>query len=625
MMALFTGKTSGYLVDKKSFYAPGQLWYRLASKAGICADLVRVMTALNDVEDWIGISRTTWTSTLGSPASSQFPHYSVRVGGDAANCATFREAIDRVRLNGGASAWDWKFARTKNQNALLSAIIVFEYFLAIGRIVGGGYGNVARTYITVSHHPYGYLIDQESYGDYYQLNGGGRFSLVAPGERLNENIFDFANYWVTKGSIDRSQWLSRTSGTDPRDEDLSPTDHSRYTINEPGLRVPTQTDIDRNHSTTEAAALLTMPIYMGVESSGLNDSLEALEEAHPDKWNYIDKSDDGDYYGDFSLTNPESSVDISYIAGVVTTQGTAKFREGYTFDPTTPFFEYYGDYEQEQTVSGMEAAPQSVDQPSTGFNLTEVWATADNYTARIAPDGPGYVNLNSPLWKHNEANRVNVPYTTFPEPAPEAFHGLRLRSGYRTEGTPIGTGVWRTSHVSPFTGTGYPYDSDDPNDEKTTEEVLEILLSRLRGIAGEGGGPGGSAVFDPITQDPQKYFWCFPSFPFASGDGAIPDLASALRPNANDQLDGVPSSCRAAWTAARNIHGWDPDRDSLSRGELNYSQVFAADCLAEGYIKADRTADIRFPSTSGSRGRWLVWDSYGTNGDSPFEEVVNRF
>lgn len=631
-----TRKEADFLVGRESHYAPQQLWYAPATKGGILADLVHVMEALNTVEDWLGISRTTWSSTMGNPLQTNRVHYWVRVGGDVNNLQTLREAIDRLRLAGEVDAWTWYFApsvsdlrtgKCQNMRRLAySNLVNFEYLLAIGRIVGGGFGGLAQNVITVSHHPYAWLVDAAAYGAYYQLNGGGRFSFMGPGERTNLNVFDFTNFWQTGGRLSREYWLSRQPTTPIEDPEESPNVHSTYTLFQPGLRNPTEEDLEQTgFSTTLANALLTMPIYMQTDEGDLSEDLEAIETAHQDLWEYVDREGSAGSSG-LEISEIESAVDTSYIAGVVNRQGTAKYKDYYNPGPPSEIeFTYFGEFEMITTTSGMEDPPAVVDEPATGFDLDEAWGNVTRLSQDILGRGPGYVNLNSPVWEHNEANRSKVANTTFPEPAPKYFHTQRLNSDYRVEGTHVGSGAWRTSNVSPFTGTGYPYDSDDPEDEKTTEEVLEILLSRLRGIAGDGGGPGGSAVFDPTTQSPQKYFWCFPSFPFASEDGAIPDLATVFRPNAGDEYDGVPLQCRTAWRSALNTPGWDGFKDTLSAGESNFAQAYQAHCLAEGYVKADRTADLTVPEGTGGRGRWLCWMSPGSNGASPFEEISPRW
>lgn len=610
MTLIITGKSTGFTLVSESHYAPRQLWYEVVSPGGFVNDLMHVMEALNAVENYLGITLTTWTSTLGNPLGAVTPFYAVRIGGSASDVGTFREAIDRLRLAGNVDPWTWYFAPTKedlwsnfpSRRNAMSSITILEYLIAIGRIIGTGGSTVGTTNITCFHQPY---VDTGSgFDDYYAYAGGGRYTLTQ-GERENYEVFRFVNYWITSGHMRRDQILSRRFSTPNSDADGSPNVYY-----DESTKLPALSDF-REGYLVECAAQLDMPIFKWFDFTE-GGVIENFEDFYDDLWELVDRSG-GESSGDgLELSEVDSSSDISFIAGVCTSQGPVRFRFSTPGGESLQYV-YEGEFEMTSETSGMDSVP-ALDEYGA-LDLTEIWGTVEGYTGTVMGVGPGNVNLNSPVWEHNEGNRVNVPYTTFPEPAPRCFHAQQIKPENRIEQEHIGAGVWRTSNTDPFEGL---------DDLPTDEDKMSTLLSRLRGIAGDGGGEGGSTVFDPSYQEPNAYFWCFPSYPFASGDGAIPDLATVFRPTPGGTFDGIPQDVATEWRTRSGVNGW-VTKSTLDPHEEVFQQGFTLNLEARAYIEAKRTATINFPALGSSDSKWLVWTSAGSNGHSPFEECVTRF
>jgi len=300
------------------------------------------------------------------------------------------------------------------------------------------------------------------------------------------------------------------------------------------------------------------------------------------------------------LGDVKRTSDTSVRGGVLQRQGPCNY--------TTRDIQqtYAGEFEVETEVEGYAAAP-AFDEYGP-LDLNERYAPNPyGFTNDVMNRGLGYVNLNSPVWQHNQANRS--PSITYPTPAPEAFHFQTLSNGTPDPFTLLGGGNWRSSNTNPLEGAGYPFESDDPDDLLPADEVADTVLHILSG--------NGAGIFDPTTQTPKKYFWAWPE-----AFTQVPDIASTFRPTSGS-MDGVTPTLTSAWQGFKGDAG--TNRTRLEAGETYFQEVARAGIVSHGFIEAKRHAYMRFPSVGSASSRWLVWNSPGTNGHSPFEEVVNRF
>lgn len=618
MTLTLTGKTSGYTLTLDSYYAPYQLWSKRVSDLGLVEDLRRVMEALNRVESWLGISETTWSTTMGgAPSNVNGIHYAVRIGGDANNLGTLREAIDRLRSEGGVDPWTWYFAPTSDDlwnnfhvhRNCLSSIAILEYFIAIGRVVGtGNVGEVGWIDWSVHHHPFKNPKTGAA-EEFYEVGVGGLGGH--PGTFSGMDVYTFGNYWETFGYFSKTQSERRGSGV-AWDESIDIDEGSEFDY-PAGLNFdPTfNPDEDRYpRNDCQAAVYGRVFVIKDYEDIEREDAIEAFENAYSDLWDYVFKEDQTDSGDELEIGTIQQTEDISSIVSIECHKGAASYLSEIT--PTYQRETYAGEY---GTTVHYDGAGAPVQYDEGGLNFTEQWMTPNRQFGPYFFDA-GWsipdVNINSPMWQHNAANRPLVPNTVWPSGTPEYFHFRTFDDATYEEATTLPQGNWRNSNDNPFESVGYPYRSSDAVGDASDESTANTVLGNLSGEAG-------SPIFTPGEETPRKYFWVW-----VEAHVRQPDLASTLRPQLGAEYDGILTDVSLPWGQWKNFNGWTT-KTRLNPYEFGWDQHLRGSIYGGGYIRAVRRANMTFPTNGQATGKWIVWNSAGTNGHSPFEECVTRF
>lgn len=627
-----TGKTSGYLLDQTSKYAPLQMWVKPKARA-LIEDIVRVKERLNSVEQYLGIAKTTWTSTMGAP--SIHAHYIVRIGGDASNLGTLREAVDRLRDSGNVDPWEWHFnptfAETQTDaythRSVVSNIAILELYLAIGRIVGGNnIGNISTGGAWMEHYPYG--IAPSDSDEVYRVNASplDAFGLPAltPGEAELFEAFSATVGWEIHGLYSRGHHVEKQPGgygdwvfNSVDWGSIYPPDLKRKHL--PGTRWDGAEIKRESPAAAYGGCRITIFRQDDADDAATGAALEPIETAYSDLWEYVDRSGQSAGGGDpTALAEPEIISERQVRGGAVTTQGAARFRIlQYPNTGRQVRYIFEGDFEKTTLVDGFPDTPDAVDEFGP-LNLPEQWVASAgvyDFGGQDIMRGYGYCPLNSPVWAHNVAGRVPGGIYEYPEPPPQAYHFQALDPDESTaSGWSFGTCSWRSSDDSPFTGMGYPWDSDDPGEEKTPEEQAEALLGNLSGS----GGNITSPTFDPATTTPRKYFWMFP--PRLD----TPDVGNTHRPTG--KYDGLTTSLTSRFDQeVARIQGNLRLQTSLTGDEYYVEEEGCVSAQGLGFIDERQGAVITLATQDYTGARWLCWQSPGTNGHSPLEEAVARY
>lgn len=621
-----TGKTSGYILTEGSYYAPKQLWYQVLNYWLL--DMRDVLRKLNQVEDFLGISRTRWTNTMGVP--SRFAHGIVRIGGDANNLGTMREAVTRLRSEAGVVAWEWHFNPTlddlddnfSSHRNVVSNIAILELILAIGRLTGVANASIRRLTMTKTFglDPL-FTID---FGD-------------AHGELENYPVFEFANAWGTTGSFFRLQraaqfpaygssalWARARERVNPgigstaREFEQSITDQPIY-----GSGLSFDGGAAANNAASYANATLSVVIFdLGAAASS---ALEPLEEAYPDLWEYYGSGPANPGGGALSIGSLDESEN-DYGRLVASCQHAGPVSALYT-DATAANDLYDGaygvkadgEYDEVSVVYGLDP-----DEPAEGDPLrpniygSTAWPTI--YIANL-PKMDVLMNAHpSAFWRHNEQywNAFPEVFDRYPLKEYRKKYVAPPSSAFVPDQITFGTGEWHTSNVDPLEPVTAP---DDPED---ADAIATAIIERLTGL--DGLGP----AFDPVTQPAKRYFWAFVDSEFNGGRGR-PDITEVGRPHTADvgddqAMEGVPASIRAAFNeAVIRIDSGSPFLSGLE-DDGYYDSFGYATVGAFGGMRFVRQADITLPvDESAGPQRWLVWQSPGTNGHSPLEEAVARY
>ncbi|MCG3197077.1 MAG: hypothetical protein GHCLOJNM_01561 [bacterium] len=251
------------------FYDVKQAAYEQIRGVGIGQDMEDVLAAINAVEEFLGISLTTWNTAVAPKPTSHFaPHMMVKVGGTTPGY--LRDAVDRCRSLGGAppfpwetvpSAEDWA-ARPIGDKCRINLCHVVELKQAIGRV--GSATAKHKKYIAQSPAP----------------GVGGMAVLYAKSEaEASSEKSLYSEYRVTlSGSV------------------ANPCDDSNYTVTSDGWldEGVVQGEIE-DPTLTEEVGYLFRVLELGGQLS-----TEALEAAHPGSWT------------DVSLAGPEPSLSLGY-------------------------------------------------------------------------------------------------------------------------------------------------------------------------------------------------------------------------------------------------------------------------------------------------------------------------
>jgi len=631
MPITLTGKTGGYLVDRNSFYYVNQ-WESNIISVRLFTDLDNVLRKLNAVENHIGISRTTWPTTLGGVGTSTTPehiHYIVRIGGDANNLGTLRDAVDRLRTEGDVPAWNWNFnptiedtwERPHSHKCVVSTIAVLELLLAIGRIVASG--GVSYTTLSFGSQPF---LDPAV----IRHGGGGYFTPIR-GTFDDFPVFRFSQRWRNEGykfrRINRQRLREQRFTPEGTPEWVNVDLEQNNTDFEwsPGLRKSTPEDAAMGYSHPDRLTSLMEVALFRTNDGGTG--LEPIEEAHQNLWFYKDGAGD-DEDESVSLGEPQRKRDYSYTASCVLSVGPHRAQafnrvsDGKIIESYDGFWDFEAaddspDFETQ--FGGMDGKPDlAIQMREYAPTLPPGVDTAWGLNSGLNSGGTFDTTFDSPVWEHNASRRAAyASYLRSVEwPKSSKFlYGVNLPGDgrQRNEGRHIDRGQWRTSNSDPLEDALPLVEHNPALVRESAESILKVLT--LQG-----------AIFDPEVYGPQnlrKYWWCYPNDFGTTGSDLY--LHPFLPNGESTQMAGYPTGVTDAWLRLSRRAEPSMDYPNLSSGVYtNWLAELGHVVYAEtrGDIDAERTADLRFPPPQSAR--WLVWTSPGTNGNSPLEEAVRR-
>lgn len=624
MSIIFTGKfVSDCILQPDSHYWVNQLRLKTASWEGLCVDLHRLLVAINQVEDYLELTKTVWHEDFKDPKDSFKVHYMVKV--QNSYVGTLVDAINALRAAGGETPWSWEFAPSLAKYLLdagdhfrvLSNFAMLEMFLATGRIVTGIRSTISQREMQFFHSPF-----QNETGDKnrYWVAPLGPYTGVG-GYHADHPIYYFGSNWWTAGELQHikdtvldTRFTAFEQLSDYK-QITKPEIESYVSATDPTSFEPYTSGEIYNQNRFCVSALF-LNVYRQDLPSDPERPLDPLETAYENLWHYnyvgADISDVSD--GDLDLGDEiKTPVDINNRWGIFLGWGPHNYEHRYNYDDPSDTLRliHTGNLEIEYDSVGLDTAPQYAE--------------------------PGYLDLvnkfmpwngqlfNMPLlnwegWEHNEPVRdrfyweQGLPegepyYWWIGEPSLQNPNGLNNNDKLLNDGPKIGGGDWRHSDEDPLLdpNTGLEPNWNDP--ELDRGEIMEAILDRLSGGSGASIYTGDSEL--------KKYFWCW-----CESGIHIPQLAKSQAPQ-----DWVEQALKLRFNF--KIYNNPGFQTNHSAGSDEYVQRITstngAKVSSQGQIMASRTADMTFPSGHLIDGKWIVWENHGTNGYSPFEECVYRF
>ena len=592
-----TGLASGYRITRSSHYRMRQAYFDpLTGNEGLGQDYEEIMSALNEVEEWLGISKTTWDSTMGSPLTSDTMHQCVYVGGDSDQTGFLRDAVDRLRSAGGVAAWTWLItpgAETYADNwgdkkNGVSILHVLELKMAVGRIVnpeGGAWG-------------VGHLVLRRDYRPRYQNSVDDKNIFwaeytdhVHEGFRLEaQPVFEMYTSWATQGRFIRGRTYERDEQFLTGYPDPSPRLVADVTqIWWPGIRPwwgqilgPNESGEHSDQFAAKAGGLTVYIFRNNTDGSGSSGrGYEDIETRHTDLWELVDDNGTPTTPADpITFGSINDSIGISKAGGVCNTVGPHRVRRF-----------YYGG----------------------GYGTYNYWSgefPIDNTDWQMVAAGAGYVNGQAPYnylssgwlgWAHN-SGETRDPDSIYPDPAPTYASSL---GGTPDDHTQVGAGAWHHSNDDPLRGIAGNLEGAS---ELQINNYYATLHDRLFLEAAE---------FDPAVTSPKKYVWCVPN----SGVD-VSEFVDSSSPGVNF----VPNDIYQAFIGATNTVAFNlPDPPAeLNTHEWYVTDEVGARANVNGWIHSKKFGDVSPTGLQSSGGSWLVWTgANGANG-SPFEECVTK-
>lgn len=638
-----TGKTSDYLITKDSHYACTQA-YRARLSPEFANDLFGIKTNLNRIEQFLGIEESVYTHNLLDPRDAKHPHLIVAIGGDVNNVGTLREAIDRVRLSGGAPVWTWytvpsiadlrdRFHSPKNA---LSVAAILEMKLALGRLSNAG--PVAVKYLGFRQW---YIVPDRDAPGIPGVTKGQRSLAVWPsGERFEPTsgqltdmaIFEVLGKSATYGTVHEEYRLHKRNATWPDQADADPLIDDWKEIKRAGVTAFfEETDNDatgsgiwihpnggnlgyvqtlgKRHKIRSAenqykSGYVGLPVFDTSTPDDAGATLEDIERAFPTLWEIGGASGSTITGGGFDpgVVRKDDDFDWAFVYAATANTGPAGVRTSVVEGVSTT--EEHGSWEMVFTQPRIGAFLI----PDTPDGVEGVWmpCVPGNVQTQLKIDGPDSMQ-----------NFFNLPFR-----GDAQVNGKRFNQGF-VQGFPVnferavttsvpgasarGTATWMTSNLDPTT-EGIDWDFGDPNDLETYREneiaAYEQLLENLFG--GEMGEAWNGV--DP----PKRYVWAHVSgYP----GGEIMDLTLGSN---NGALE-IDNTMRQFENAVIDRPG------ELDADERTYTAYkFGAGSQGTA-VQSRNVCNIGFPSYTGTGGQWLYWTGLvDENGDSPLAEAVKR-
>lgn len=600
-------KVSGFLVKPGSHYWLNMLNHTHIRVSGVGADLNAVLAAINDVERFLGLSVSTWHTTLdgklGDPAKWIAPHQMVNLGGNSANVGTLREAVERCRdARSEVPAWSWKACATRAMfldpaqfhrfELGVSAAGLLELYEAAGRIVKSGGRHSYQIHLHRDIRRSANMTASDCEGTYSVGVGPSPIGMGTDGK---PRVWQMDRLMGTSGYYEEQH--NATRGIYPRPEPQPPDETSvitRHVI--PGFRTCPGNFAAANptgESSWEApdyGAVGLGDLYVRIFklSDEEDDDIEAFEAANTDKWELLGAS--GVVDGVVSqLADLEKPTNYFRTYGVAAKTGPAMNEFGVR-PVDIPFSRWSGILGWESTPYHFAyATPQdyygSLCGAGAGPDCDWVW------TAQT--QGPGWPHL-TPAMTDQSVYPMGKPMPLFPITNADAITDF-------TDGGlgPMGNMTWRTSAQDPM--EGYYPDEYDYTVAGAHRTALRAIMSRLN---------SGTEINVGVV--PAGYVWAWP----APGTFTGPASLDFMEWQATDSPGGSgspswsviePPALIDAFEGYIDEAEFDPVTRDLEPWVTRRYERFRAEYMCVNQMKCEVTCETVPTDGVASGDSWLYW------------------
>lgn len=581
-MGLFldgVAKTSDFLIGPSSHYWVEAWKHRTYTPGGMGEDLNSCLSALNRVERFLGLSESTWHTTedgkLGDPAKWKCPHMMVNIGGDTGSVGTLRDAIERLRTEGGVEPYPWEATPTREIlidpatfhrfERGVSVVPLLETKLSAGRIlrVGSAGSYVIALERQIPEKPQGYVGDWDGYYS-VGVHGG-----IGVGFDLKPKLTHFYRQTTEGGWYEERRVAGRF-----------------VYYSKPGDQAVERTDISVQQS--ELTRLIYGNALVQVFHTGAQQTeLEAFELANSEKWKIKDRTTPVTVS---HLESIESTTNHFRTWGSVAKAGVATNetgREGGSLNGT-PFSRWSGDL-------GWEATDYHLDKTPLEYypGICDGAGPTCDYVWTPRTWGPGWPNLtpamtDEDLYPFGQPIRLDFPFTAegFADMEDFTVGGLSGIPGWK----------WRTSPFDPM--RGFYADEYDYSTEAARETAYRTIFNRLN---------GGTEI--ELASEASDYLWAWPQ------KGTFVGITDFLEWQSTDSPGGSgdpswpivePPTLTDAWEGYLDFDWPEIDRDlaigvgqRVDRGYAEYG------CINVWYSEA--TVEERPAEQEAAGDQWLYW------------------
>jgi len=649
------GKTGDFLIGRDSHYTMHCLFETKETmvQESFGKDVSQLMSALNDVEDFHGIDRTTWhegpEGQLGEPEESTHSHMVVNIGGDTEDVGHLRDAVDRLREAGGVDPYPWRTVPAldepfDSQRNAVSALHLLEFKLAIGRILSAsewsrGELTFGQSFVASGFNA-GEVIKTVSFSGWRRAASSRDDARETVEEILRTApFFTVGISFKTIGRIERTKIFGRGGG----DEDVQtpgsvPTSDidelgSLSTVWTPGIQgFETDPVFPDNVNSTDPTAYkragVTISILRQDDPEG-TDTLEPFEEKFDGYWNIQARSEPSVTIVPFVGIPLASALVTEYYSeiqgsGVTERRFTNYLSDRYGLGGQAQ--QVGGDFCNDYTIQTFSEVQSVLPGKPDSLILTEfrgitpfvrigyprgvipgsslggdIFIPLNNYTPAegstigyLTGDGEGETeSVRGPCWPPDKVDPTTdcpqIQYTAQALQAPDDI------SNYD----------WQGLSSDPLLGKDPATIGDDPGDH---DELYEF-------IATHGG------IFDPTTVPPaswRKYLFMFPT----QLDKI--DYMETLNPGLSGETDfsWMPQSISRKFRSFLDKDITPPESMAGYERQVNKSVFVRAE--STGSMGHRIHADLSLPPFSSGNDEWLYWKKDDGAAGSPFEEVVRR-